>query len=98
MCKFCEMNLVIQPNEGPQLEFGLKTGKFGDMIKLSLNRYRKELHINIDKYQDLAIVDRTCLMYNIGVLDPVKDWPEPRYAVWKIKYCPFCGKELKADE
>ena len=50
MCKFCEMNLVIEPNEGPQLEFGLKTGKFGDMIKLSLNRYRKELHINIDKY------------------------------------------------
>ena len=98
MCKFCEMNLVIEPNEGPQLEFGLKTGKFGDMIKLSLNRYRKELHINIDKYQDLAIVDRTCLMYNTGVLDPVKDWPEPRYAVWKIKYCPFCGKELKGDE
>ena len=98
MCKFCEMNLVIEPNEGPQLEFGLKTGKFGDMIKLSLNRHRKELHINIDKYQDLAIVDRTCLMYNIGVLDPVEDWPEPRYAVWKIKYCPFCGKELKGDE
>ena len=98
MCKFCEMNLVIEPNEGPQLEFGLKTGKFGDMIKLSLNRHRKELHINIDKYQDLAIVDRTCLMYNIGVLDPVEDWPEPRYAVWKIKYCPFCGEELKGDE
>ena len=98
MCKFCEMNLVIEPNEGPQLEFGLKTGKFGDMIKLSLNRHRKEVHINIDKYQDLAIVDRTCLMYNIGVLDPVEDWPEPRYAVWKIKYCPFCGKELIGDE
>lgn len=73
MCKFCEMNLVIEPNEGPQLEFGLKTGKFGDMIKLSLNRHRKELYINIDKYQDPAIADRTCLMYNTGVLDPVKD-------------------------
>ena len=75
MCKFCETNAVIVPDKGPQLEFGLKTGKFGDMIKLSLNRHRKELHINIDKYQDLAIVDRTCLMYNIGVLDPVEDWP-----------------------
>lgn len=98
MCKFCEMNLVIEPNEGPQLEFGLKTGKFGDMIKLSLNRHRKELYINIDKYQDPAIADRTYLMYNTGVLDPVKDWPEPRYAVWKIKYCPFCGEELRGDE
>ena len=35
MCKFCETNAVIVPDKGPQLEFGLKTGKFGDMIKLS---------------------------------------------------------------
>lgn len=98
MCKFCETNAVIVPDKGPQLEFGLKTGKFGDIIKLSLNRHKKELHINIDKYQNPEIADRTCLMYNNGVLDPVKDWPEPRYAVWKIKYCPFCGKELNGDE
>lgn len=98
MCKFCETNTVIKPDEGPQLEFGLKTGKFSDMIKLSLNRHMKELHINIDKYQNPEIADRTCLMYNTGVLDPIKDWSEPRYAVWKIKYCPFCGKELNGDE
>ena len=98
MCKFCETNTVIIPDEGPKLEFSLENRKFGDMIKLSLNRHRKELHINIDKYQNPEIADRTCLMYNKGVLDPVKDWPEPRYAVWKIKYCPFCGKELNGDE
>lgn len=73
MCKFCETNTVIIPNEGPQLEFGPKTGKFGDMIKLSLNRHRKELYVDIDKYQNPVVAANTCLMYNTGVLDPVKD-------------------------
>lgn len=98
MCEFCDKNVVIIPNEGPQLEFGLETGKFADMIKLSINRYRKELQVDIDKYQHPANVDQMCMMYNTGILDPVKDWPEPRYAVWKIKYCPFCGKKLSVDE
>lgn len=95
MCEFCDKNVVIIPNEGPQLDFGLKTGKFGDMIKLSINSYRKEMHVEIDKYQHPAIVDAECFMYNMGLKH---DWPEPRYAVWKIKYCPFCGKKLEKDE
>lgn len=98
MCKFCDKNVVITPNEGPQLEFGLKTGKFGDMIKLSINSHRKEMYVGIDKYQDPRIVDHMCFMYNTGMLDPVNDWTEPRYAVWKIKYCPFCGKKLEKGE
>ena len=94
MCEFCDKNVVITPSEGPQLEFGLKSRKFGDMIKLSVNSCRGEMTVNIDKYQNPAIVDQTCLMYNMGILDPVKDWPAPRWATYKIKYCPFCGKEL----
>lgn len=97
MCEFCN-NTVITPSEGPQLEFGLDTGKFGDMIKLSINSYRKEMHVEIDKFQHPAIVDQMCMLYNTGILDPVKDWPPYRYAVYKIKYCPFCGKKLGNDE
>ena len=39
MCKFCETNTVIVPDEGPQLEFSLESRKFGDIIKLSINSY-----------------------------------------------------------
>ena len=49
MCEFCDKNIVITPDAGPQLEFGLKSGKFGDMIKLSINSYRGEMTVDIDK-------------------------------------------------
>lgn len=94
MCKYCENNIVITPNDGPQLEFGLNSGKFGDVIKLSINPYRKEMHVEVDKFQHPAIVDQMCMLYNAGILDITKDFPPYRYAVWKIKYCPFCGKKL----
>lgn len=95
MCEFCDKNIVIIPDEGPQLDFGLKTGKFGDLIKLSINHYRKTLDVEIDKYQHPAIVDTECFMHNMGFKH---DWPEFRWASWKIKYCPFCGKKLNNDE
>ena len=95
MCEFCDKNVVIIPNEGPQLEFGLETGKFGDMIKLSINKYRKTLDVIIDEYKHPAIVDVECFMYNMGLKH---DWPEFRWATWNIKYCPFCGKKLEKDE
>ena len=98
MCKFCETNTVIVPDEGPQLEFSIENRKFGDMIKLSINSYRKEMNVKIDKFQHPDIVEKMCFMYNMGLLDPINDWPKPRYAVWKIKYCPFCGKKLNEDE
>lgn len=91
MCKFCNKNIVIIPDEGPQLEFGLKNGKFGDVIKLSINPYRNELHVNVDEFRHPALVDHDCFLMNMGMKPEL---PKLRYASWKIKYCPFCGREL----